>query len=53
MNKQDIIEALNTLSEVRPVFHSEADFQHELAHILALKGVNCRRKPFLIVAGHP
>jgi hypothetical protein len=50
MNKQDIIEALNTLSEVRPVFHSEADFQHELAHILAIKGVNCRlEKPCSIL----
>lgn len=42
MNKQDIIEALNILSEVRPVFHSEADFQHALAIILVKKGYDCR-----------
>jgi len=50
MNKQDIIQALNTLSKVRPVFHSEADFQHELAHKLAIKGFNCRlEKPYSIM----
>ena len=42
MNKQDIIEALNILSEVRPVFHSEADFQHALAIVLVKKGYDCR-----------
>ena len=32
MNREDIIDALNALSEVRPVFYSEADFQHSLAN---------------------
>jgi hypothetical protein len=50
MNKQDIIHALNDLSEVRPVFHSEADFHHSLANIFASNGFNCRlEKPYSIM----
>ena len=50
MNRKDIIHALNALSEVRPVFYSEADFQHSLANILASNGFNCRlEKPYSIM----
>lgn len=49
MNKQDIIDALNSLSQDRPVFHSEADFQHELAIRLRNMGYDCRlEKPYTI-----
>lgn len=49
MNIQNIVETLNTLSQTRPIFHSEADFQHELAIALRDNGYACRLEvPFVM-----
>ena len=34
IDRGDMVDALSALAERRPVFHSEADFQHELAWII-------------------
>jgi hypothetical protein len=49
MNKETIIRYMNDLAQLRPVFHSEADFQHELACVLKQHGHSIRlEKPFVI-----
>ena len=40
MSPDDLRGALRALSERRPVFHSEADLQHELAWLLRERGVS-------------
>jgi len=42
MTKKELVFALEELSKKRPVFHSEADFQLELATHLSSKGYNVR-----------
>jgi hypothetical protein len=42
MTKKELVFALEELSKKRPVFHSEADFQLELATHLSSKGFNVR-----------
>lgn len=47
MNKSDLIDLIKKLSIERPIFHSEADFQHELALSLKKLGHNVRlEKPY-------
>ena len=49
MDKQLLEQYLNELSQLRPIFHSEADFQHELACLMKTKGHEVRlEKPFVI-----
>ena len=52
MSPDDLRAALQSLSERRPVFHSEADFQHELAWRLREQGVTDVRleRPFYLGA---
>jgi hypothetical protein len=42
MVKEDLIELIQALSVSRPIFHSEADFQHELGLILRDNGYQVR-----------
>jgi hypothetical protein len=52
MHPHELGTALSTLAVHRPVFHSEADFQHEFALVLrALPGVRSIRleRPFNVV----
>jgi len=42
MNTKHLRKALKKLSKRRPIFHSEADFQHELAIELTKEGWACR-----------
>jgi hypothetical protein len=42
MNISQLGNILESLSKRRPIFHSEADFQHELAIELKIEGFSCR-----------
>jgi|GEM_PF-444652 len=49
MNRNILIEILSTLAYHRPVFYSEADFQHELAMTLRSWGYKVRlERPFMV-----
>jgi hypothetical protein len=49
MTKEALIKILNELALLRPVFHSEADFQHELGCILKSKGHSVRlERPYYL-----
>jgi hypothetical protein len=57
MTKELLINILNELALLRPVFHSEADFQHELGCIIKSKGYQVRlERPYYLdlpnVQGH-
>ena len=55
MTKQELICYMNELAQLRPVFHSEADFQHELGCLLKSKGhlVRLERPYYLAVPNFP
>jgi hypothetical protein len=55
MTKQELICYLKELAQLRPVFHSEADFQHELGCLLKSKGhqVRLERPYYLAVPNFP
>lgn len=47
MTKKELIEIMRELAQVRPIFHSEADFQHELGCLIRSKGRRVRlERPF-------
>jgi hypothetical protein len=47
MTKEDLVDIMRELAQVRPVFHSEADFQHELGFLLRSKRHRVRlERPF-------
>jgi hypothetical protein len=51
MTKQELISYMNELAQLRPVFHSEADFQHELASVIKSKNRMVRlERPFKIAS---
>jgi hypothetical protein len=53
ITRDDLVQYMQKLGELRPVFHSEADFQNELAFMMKSDNHTVRlEKPFVLVGGN-